>query len=269
MGLGDEIMASGEVRHLRFLYPNTKFIIGDGKRSYWSEIFDNNPYIIRGAHINKYQNVQWVYNYKGHRPYLKYDTEFENERYVWNQDHKAKKGEIYLTDYEINKAHEFINQIKAQTKNKKIIYIEPNRKIVKGFENRDWGFEKWQILVDNLKNDYVFVQGTFGNQKKLMNVFNINGLSFRMACAFIKHLDLFVGTEGGFHHAAAALDKNAVVIFGGFISPSVTGYDFHSNIYVDNNNSPCGKKFLCEHCVDCMKKISVESVINLINKNLS
>ena len=89
-----------------------------------------------------------------------------------------------------------------------------------------------------------------------------------MACAFIKNLDLFVGTEGGFHHAAAALDKKAVVIFGGFISPSITGYDFHSNIYIDSEKSPCGKKSVCEHCINSMKKISKKTVVKLIKKNL-
>ena len=50
------------------------------------------------------------------------------------------------------------------------------------------------------------------------------------------------------HHAAAATDKNAVVIFGGHISPNITGYDIHTNIYVDINKSPCGEKNICTHC---------------------
>ena len=69
MGVGDALMATGEVRELRVKKPEFKFIIGDGKRSYWSEVFDNNPFIIRGSEINNYNKVHWINNYEGNRPY--------------------------------------------------------------------------------------------------------------------------------------------------------------------------------------------------------
>ena len=47
MGVGDALMATGEVEELKKKNPNAKFIIGDGNRSYWNEVFDNNPNIIR------------------------------------------------------------------------------------------------------------------------------------------------------------------------------------------------------------------------------
>ncbi|SVD96701.1 uncharacterized protein METZ01_LOCUS449555, partial [marine metagenome] len=65
MGVGDALMATGEVRELRKKNPKLKFIIGDGKRDYWSEVFDYNPYIIRGSEINKYKEVFWIKNYEG------------------------------------------------------------------------------------------------------------------------------------------------------------------------------------------------------------
>ena len=55
MGVGDALMAVGEVKELKKKKPNAKFIIGDGNRSYWNEVFDNNPYIIRGSEIYKYK----------------------------------------------------------------------------------------------------------------------------------------------------------------------------------------------------------------------
>ena len=47
MGVGDALMATGEVKELKKKKPYAKFIIGDGNRSYWNEVFDNNPNIIR------------------------------------------------------------------------------------------------------------------------------------------------------------------------------------------------------------------------------
>ena len=63
MGVGDALMASGEVRKLKVNKPFAKFVIGDGKKSYWNEVFDNNPYIISDSEIHKYDEVYWIKNY--------------------------------------------------------------------------------------------------------------------------------------------------------------------------------------------------------------
>ena len=102
--------------------------------------------------------------------------------------------------------------------------------------------------------------------KNIPDVTNIHNISFRSACAVLSKTDLFIGTEGGMHHAAAALNKKAVVIFGGFIDPSITGYNFHKNIYIKNLNSPCGSKYQCEHCKKCMDLITVDMIIKKINE---
>ena len=43
MGYGDDLMVTGEVRELLKTKPNAKFIIGDGKKSFWSEIYNKMP----------------------------------------------------------------------------------------------------------------------------------------------------------------------------------------------------------------------------------
>ena len=57
MGVGDALMATGEVRELRKNNPNLKFVIGDGNRSYWNEVFDYNPYIIRGSEVKNHKEI--------------------------------------------------------------------------------------------------------------------------------------------------------------------------------------------------------------------
>ena len=42
----------------------------------------------------------------------------------------------------------------------------------------------------------------------------------------MKYCNLYLGPEGGFAHAAAALSKPGVVIYGGWIPPQVIGYAF-------------------------------------------
>ena len=93
---------------------------------------------------------------------------------------------------------------------------------------------------------------------------------FRTACAIINECDLFLGPEGGFGHASAALNKKAVIYFGGWIHPKVTGYNFHENIYFDHQKSPCGSVgYICNHCEEARKSISVnyvyKKVISILN----
>ena len=76
----------------------------------------------------------------------------------------------------------------------------------------------------------------------------------------MSNCDLFVGWEGGFVQAAAALKIKALALFGGWAHPSVTGYPFHKNIYVDIDKSPCGMLDECAHCEKCRKLINLKLV---------
>ena len=117
---------------------------------------------------------------------------------------------------------------------KKIVFIETSRKakIKKhGLNNRDWGIENWIKFIDKYKKDYLFVQSLHADSKIINGIYTFKS-DFRQACAVLSHCDIFLGWEGGFVQAAAALNKNALVLFGGWIHPNVTGYNFHTNIYI-------------------------------------
>ena len=102
---------------------------------------------------------------------------------------------------------------------------------------------------------------------------NIDGIfippktDFRTACALLDEVDFFVGPEGGFGHVAAALNKKAVLYFGGWISPDVIGYDFHENIYYKDQKSPCGvMQKHCPHCSKAREMITVDLFLEHIYK---
>tara|TARA_Y100000590_G_C15460690_1_gene916359 strand:+ start:56 stop:856 length:801 start_codon:yes stop_codon:yes gene_type:complete len=265
MGYGDELMITGEVKNLKKKYPDTKFIIGDGIKSYWSTIFENNPNIIKSEDVNNFSNIKWIHNYPHNRPYRNYSKELDKNKYNWNKDYKAIPGEIFFSNTEIEFSENIIKKINTK---RKIIFIEPHVKKRRGFENWDWGFENWQSVVNNLKNEYLFLQCSFGDQKKLQNVISLHGANFRAACSIMSKTDLFIGPHGGFNHAAAALNKKAIIIFGGWISPKNVGYDFHTNIYIEHEMSPCGNKIVCSHCKNCLKKINVEDITQKIRNIL-
>lgn len=266
MGVGDALMATGEVRELRENNSSTKFIIGDGNRSYWNDVFNYNPYIIRGSEINNHKKVIWIKNYEGNRPYRNYGDHLSKDKYNWKKNFKPKKGEFFFSEIENSIAKKTISTIKRKIGQKKIIFIEPHIKKRLGYENRDWGLDKWQTVVSELSNYYAFIQVTYEDRETIKGCININGLNFRSSAAILAKCDLFIGPEGGMHHAAAATDRKAVVIFGGHISPNITGYNNHKNLYIDHPMSPCGNKYFCKHCQECLDKIKTENMVYEIKK---
>ena len=63
-----------------------------------------------------------------------------------------------------------------------------------------------------------------------------------------------------------ALMLFSVVIFGGWIDPLIVEYSFYTNLFIKNNESPCGAKNKCKHCIKCMELITVKMVTKEIKK---
>jgi ADP-heptose:LPS heptosyltransferase len=240
MGLGDELMATAEARRLQErgdLRP-VAFRGKDG-RPRWHPIFDNNPRIARtflGAQVSD--------NRSGNRPYI---ASFDKRRFVWVAKFKCRPGEIYFA--EIEKA---FGQAHAGR-----LVIEPHVKQRDG-SNKAWPWHRWQAVVD-ARPDLPWLQlGPPGTQI-LRGVMRATTLDFRLATAVLAYSMGYVGTEGGLHHAAAAVGKPAVVLFSEFISPAQTGYATHHNIY--RAGEPCGMRSPCRSCAESMNKISVADVL--------
>lgn len=247
MGLGDWIMASATVKEVNEK-TGKKVALGDGSRAYLDpNVFANNP---RMATDDK-EEIEWVKDYPGHRPYIKGQT--PNRKIIFNDDFKPKPGEIYLSDAEKTWADEQISE--------PFILVEPNVKTVyKHTVNKAW--HQWEEL---LKNDLPWVQIGDARVKKYTKW--IETTTFRQALAILNKATLFVGTDGGLHHAAAALGIPAVVIWTGFTSPKHLGYDNHVNLY--HGGEPCGTfGDVCKHCRENSDKIKPDFVLQAIHDEL-
>ena len=148
------------------------------------------------------------------------------------------------------------------------VLIEPNLPWWKSVApNKDWGREKYQRVADLLRAEGHRV-AQFSNPKgtTLVGVEQLFTTSFRDALAILKNAGVYVGPEGGLHHGAAAVGVPAVVLFGGFIPPAVTGYDAHVNL--TGGVEACGSLSACAHCKAAMKSISVEEVFSAAKDRL-
>ena len=67
-----------------------------------------------------------------------------------------------------------------------------------GYINRDWGFEKWQCVVNELKEKILFIQTSLNDQRILNNVLNINNTIKLDTCSTCKLNDKCLGIPKGY-----------------------------------------------------------------------
>ena len=279
MGYGDDLLVTKLASKIKKKYPDRQIVIGDAKNqnAYHSLIYDNNPNISDCRNLKKNKPTHIIDYHPYNRPYIDY-VKSTNTHYIWRK-FKPIPGEIYFTKKEkieskniVNQAIEFWNNTNNK-KYKKIIFLETSstkvhdRQFSIKHKNKDWGIENWKRLVDALKKEYLLIQSVHKESKKNLSVFYPEKMDFRLACAVLNETDFYVGPEGGFGHVAAALNKKAVLYFGGWITPEAVGYDFHENIYYKHDLSPCGEyKKLCNHCEEARKAITVDVFLKYIDK---
>ncbi len=254
MGIGDKLLASG-ISKGAWANRGKRIAFGDGSRIIWDQnsapIFRNNPNVAKPGEEHK-PWIEWVKFYKGYRIYNSQDM--QKNCWVWNYDFKAQPGEIYLDHDELSWAGNY---------GKRFVIIEPNIETWKGCApNKQWPFERYQEIATKLhKSGYPVVQLIYNRScLKLNDVTEVFSPTFRHAMAIMSKARLYIGAEGGLHHAAAAVHRPAVVLFGGFVPPEVTGYDSHINL--TGGAKACGSLFPCDHCKEAMLAISVDEVMS-------
>lgn len=239
MGWGDEIIVTAQARELQRRDPRPVMVIDARGRPRWSDLWEHNPRIIRERRSG---GCQLLLNGPGARPYI---AAKGATHWSW-KPFRCEPGEIYLTVEERAFAERWRGRV----------LIQPNVKPKPEAVNKQWIWPRWQALVDMGLADMVQV-GPPGT-RLLDRVKHADTPTFRLACAVLSVCRAYVGTEGGLHHAAAALGVPAVVLFGGFISPEMTGYETHRNLY--RGGAPCGARLPCQHCSEAMQAITADEV---------
>lgn len=251
MGSGDEIIGTGLARG--FSERGKLAAFGDGRKILWSQwckdMFANNPNIALPGSESR-ADIEWVHHYKGHRAY----NTLANGKWLWNYEFRVTPGEFFFSENEKT-------LIASQRWLGDFIVIEPNVEWHKPVApNKDWGEGKYEELTRRLlERGHRVVQFIHKNSvRRLPGATTISLGRFRDAIATLSAARLYIGPEGGMHHAAAAVGIEAVVIMGGFIPPSVIGYDSHVNL--TGGAEACGTIGACDHCKRAMQKITVDEV---------
>jgi len=260
MGLGDQLMATGMARGARAR--GRRIAFGDGRRIRWDHnsevIFRDNPNIARPGMEGR-PGIEWVDYFKGHRIYNRHDP--ARNRWIWNMDFRPVAGEVFLSDPERRAGARLGSGF---------VLIEPSTAAWKSMAaNKDWGRARYQEAASRLRRDgFRVAQFTFDKGgPPLAGVETVRTRDFRDALALLANASLYIGPEGGLHHGAAAMGVPAVVLFGGFIPPQVTGYSDHINL--TGGAEACGSLKPCRHCRDALAAISVDEVHSAARTKLS
>lgn len=246
MGLGDEIMALGRAeRHFEKTGERVSICAAGGYPRDHEAWHGNPAWIHEGGHK--------IIDGASVRPYHVGPL---SGRGIWVLDHKPRAGKIYLTKAERDFAKETLAALGLDEKGFAI--VAPTIKD-KASVNKDWGIENWQRVIDGLPIP-VFQLVPDEKEQVIKGAQKIVTRTFRQAAAIIAKAKLVMCNEGGSHHMAASMGTPAVVIFGAFIPPSVTGYDIHRNIAVDTPEGYCGNFGECKHCNKAMASITPDMV---------
>ncbi len=221
-------------------------ILDTSGRARWSEVWEGLPYISR----RRTGSTQHMINGPGARPYI---AAKGDRQWLWKK-FDLRPGEILLTEPERDAASHHAG----------LIVLEPNTKGTNG-NNKAWIWERWQAVADAFPGQVIqFTRDA--DAQVLRGVRVLRTPSFRAAAAVLAQSRGIATTEGGLHHAAAALGVPAVVLFSHFISPAITGYHAHRNLY--HAGAPCGSRTPCPDCRASMEAISVEEVVTNLKESL-
>ena len=259
MGFGDAVMATNLARG--FYAQGKLAAFGDGKQIKWTgyceDVFAHNPNIARPG-MEGQKNLVWFPHYKKNLVYCRYDG--HEHKYIWNYDFKAQPGELFL-EPKCNPP--------APT-DKAFILIEPNVAWQRAINvNKDWGETKYEKLATALiDRGHAVVQCIHGNsRRKIPGAHHVFTTTFHQAIQIMSRCSLFIGPEGGNHHAAAALGIPAIILWGGWSPLETMGYETQIALTGDSLEA-CGNTLPCPHCRQAFDRIKVDDVYQIAIKEM-
>jgi hypothetical protein len=134
---------------------------------------------------------------------------------------------------------------------------------------KEWYPERYQQVVDALGGSHTLVQIGAPGDPPLHGVIDLRGkTSPRQAAAVLARSKLFIGQVGFPMHLARAVDRRAVILYGGREKPWQTGYTCNENLATDPHCSPCWL-YTCPYQHECMAVITADQVLAAVQRQLA
>jgi hypothetical protein len=257
MGVGDEVVAAGQAQRLYDETGRRVVIVGVDGQPRWHDIWAGNPAIVDPVReVRLPDDAITLRSGPNCRPYIVYPFTAQSG-WTFHQDFHCRDyiARIYLTDAERAKAE------RVRANYGPYVLIEPYSK----HPNFTWPHARWEALVASL-SDVTFVQHTHKDSVPVKGA-HLVPATFREACALAALAEVYVRSESGLCHAAAACGAKQVTLFGGCMDAGVMGGYPNQTCLVDDG-PPCGRYLPCDHCAKAMERIAVADVKRAMRAHL-
>ena len=238
--------------------------------SHYPEIFQNNPYGLKIV-PDDWKTVKLLEKIKRPSTLLYYGKWIGDiDKILPPKNHmiveilqKANiRGEVKLRPYWYQKIdHSVIDQ------NCEYICVQSTNNFSSTeVKNKRWSETKMQKVVDKLSKKYSIVQIGVPEESMLQNSIDRRASSISESASLLANSKFFLGQEGFPMHLARAVNKRAVIIYGGRIKAWQSGYPCNENIETSPLCSPCWQNNNCNYDQKCMSDISVTDVLHAVSR---
>lgn len=137
-------------------------------------------------------------------------------------------------------------------------------------KNKEWFPERFQEVASQLHSKASLIQLGTPADPPLKGALDLRGkTSLRKAAAILANSLVFVGQVGLLMHLARAVDCRSAIVYGGRETPAATGYIANRNLVGITPCSPCWEENRCDYDRECMRIISVQSVVDAAIEQMS
>lgn len=266
---GDDLMCTAVLREMR----------RRGYRSIWMmsrfpELFEGNPDIDRVvAHDARYDRyAQWM---GGRSYYVHYGGhDHERDQSPIPQQHIIASmcasceltGEVTLRPYlHLTDGERAAGRLAPR----QIVLHSSGLSAHSAMRNKEWVEGRMQQVVDALRDEYTIVQLGAATDPALDGVVDLRGrTTMRQSAAIIAGSVLTVAQVGFLMHLTRAVDRPAVIIYGGREQPWQTGYSCNTNLFTSLPCAPCWSWNRCGNSVEreCLHRISADDVVQAVHE---
>ena len=266
---GDDLMCTAVLREMR----------RRGYRSVWMmsrfpELFEGNPDVDRVVpHDERYDRyVRWMGGRSWYVHYGGHDHE-RDQSPIPTQHIIAKMcasceltGEVALRPY-LHLSDE--ERAAGRLAPRQIVLHSSGLSAHSAMLNKEWVSGRMQQVANALRGEYTIVQLGAASDPKLDGCVDLRGrTTMRRSAAIIANSVLVVAQAGFMMHLTRAVDRPAVIIYGGREEPWQTGYSCNTNLFTALPCSPCWRWNGCDNPIErqCMQRISAGDVVRAVHE---
>lgn len=247
-------MLSFLAREIKRLYPRKKVVI----ETEWTELFLHNPFVDKVIKGKKAKVFYFKPKYRLPSPDGTHMLHQLSRAIGIDSSKTAPFVELYLQDDEVESVRKLLPQ--------RFVAVCPSGKMTFAGNRKEWGFDRFQQIVNSMK-DIEFVQIGVPKDPLLDGVLDFRGLPVRTSAAILKLASAGLFIEGGLGHLARSVGRASVIIYGGALDPSHTGYSENINLATTMDCAPCFTSHAqmtdCDH-KSCMESITPDRVVSAL-----